>query len=74
MQVPVPDDGEGQVLLCVQVQRVTHDVRTFVFEAEAAGLGRHEPGQYLVLGVESGGGTVERCYTISTTTDVVLDA
>ena len=64
VQVPAPDD-EDQILQCVQVQPVTHDVRTFVFEATGSGLGRHEPGQYLVLGLEIAGETVERCYTIS---------
>lgn len=65
VHVPAADGGEDQILECVQVQHVTHDVRTFVFEAAGSGWGRHQSGQYLVLGVEIGGELVERCYTIS---------
>jgi ferredoxin-NADP reductase len=65
VQVPETDNHNDRILKCVQVQQVTHDVRTFVFEAVEPGLGQHQPGQYLVLGVEIDGEIVERCYTIS---------
>ena len=65
VDVPHAAGGEDQILECVQVQHVTHDVRTFVFEAIEPGLAQHQPGQYLVLGIEIAGEIVERCYTIS---------
>jgi ferredoxin-NADP reductase len=57
------DDDEP--LHCVQVQQITHDVRTFTFETDQPRLAKHEPGQYMVLGVDTGAATAERCYTIS---------
>ncbi|GAA1160283.1 hybrid-cluster NAD(P)-dependent oxidoreductase [Ornithinicoccus hortensis] len=53
------------VLTCTAVTDITHDVRSFSFALPGgAGLLFH-PGQYLTLQLDLDGGTVERCYTIS---------
>ena len=52
-------------LICRQVQDVTHDVKTFLFESSPASLFQHEPGQFVTLQLEIDGRSVSRCYTIS---------
>lgn len=54
-----------QLLVCKQVQRVTHDMKTFVFEPCEPGLFRHEPGQFLTFTFTVGGREIQRCYTLS---------
>jgi len=58
--------GESTTLVCRQVQDVTHDVRTFLFEPERPALFQHEPGQFVTLHLQIDGRPVDRCYTIST--------
>lgn len=53
------------LLRCVQVQHVTADVKTFVFEPADGRMLHHSPGQYLTVTVLVNGCPVERCYTIS---------
>ena len=59
--------GEADIstLICRQVQDVTHDVKTFLFESAPASLFQHEPGQFVTLQLEIDGQSVSRCYTIS---------
>lgn len=56
---------DAEPLQCVQIQRITHDVRSFVFEPLEPRVFRHDAGQYLVIGVTIDGTMVERCYTIT---------
>ncbi len=59
-------DGIESTLVCRQVQDVTHDVKTFLFESADPALFRFEPGQFVTLALQIGGRPVSRCYTIST--------
>ncbi|ASQ99690.1 hybrid-cluster NAD(P)-dependent oxidoreductase [Streptomyces sp. 11-1-2] len=52
-------------LVCRQVRDVTHDMKTFVFEASEPALFRHDPGQYLTFTFEIDGQEIDRCYTLS---------
>lgn len=57
-------------LRCVAALRVTHDVRSFVFEpvvapGQQAGIFHFEPGQFITLLLEIDGMPISRCYTIS---------
>lgn len=56
---------DEELLVCRQVQPVTHDVTTFVFECAEPRLFRHDPGQFLTLTLDIDGRPVQRCYTIS---------
>ena len=62
-----PEQGAvtDQLLVCRDVQRVTSDIKSFVFEPAEPGLFRHDPGQYLTFTFEIDGQEVHRCYTIS---------
>lgn len=59
-------DTDSATLVCRQVQDITHDVRTFLFEPAEPALFRHEPGQFITLALQIDGRAVRRCYTIST--------
>jgi len=59
-------DTDSSTLVCRQVQEITNDVRTFLFEPERPGLFHHEPGQFVTLQLQIDGRPVSRCYTIST--------
>src|SRR5262245_24194877 len=58
------EDGSS-TLVCRQVQDITHDVKTFLFEADQPSLFQHEPGQFVTLQLEIDGRSISRCYTIS---------
>ncbi|MGH3359414.1 MAG: FAD-binding oxidoreductase [Nocardioidaceae bacterium] len=58
------DEIDGP-LRCVRIDDVTHDVKTFGFEAPDGGLLRFRPGQYLTFGFDIDRVQIERCYTIS---------
>jgi ferredoxin-NADP reductase len=58
-------EGDGSTLVCRQVQDITHDVRTFLFEPDRPALFHHEPGQFVTLQLQIDGRPVSRCYTIS---------
>jgi ferredoxin-NADP reductase len=61
---PWPAD-DGSPLRCVQVRQESHDVKTFVLQAEG-GLGfSYLPGQFVTLALPIDGQTVHRCYTLS---------
>jgi ferredoxin-NADP reductase len=62
---PWDDEDTDGLLVCKQIHSLTPDVRTFVFQAPEPRLFRHDPGQFLTLGVDIDGRAVERCYTIS---------
>lgn len=64
--LPVWGENESSTLICRQVQDVTHDVKTFLFEAARPALFQHEPGQFVTLALQIDGRSVNRCYTIST--------
>ena len=53
------------VLICRQVRRETHDVKTFVLEPRQPALFRYKPGQFLTFDFEIGAERVNRCYTIA---------
>lgn len=59
-------ETDGSTLVCRQVQDITHDVRTFLFEPARPALFQHEPGQFVTLQLQIEGRSVSRCYTIST--------
>ncbi len=59
-------DGVHSALVCRQVQDVTHDVKTFLFEPAEPALFQFEPGQFVTLSLQVDGRPVSRCYTIST--------
>lgn len=63
---PVWSDNDDSTLICRQVQDITHDVKTFLFEPAEPAVFHHEPGQFLTLQAVIGGHTLSRCYTIST--------
>jgi ferredoxin-NADP reductase len=57
---------EDQIeLVCRNVLDVTHDVKTFMFEAPADRVFHFEPGQFITLQLEIDGHPINRCYTIS---------
>ncbi|SDC93297.1 Ferredoxin-NADP reductase [Geodermatophilus telluris] len=58
-------EDDSSTLVCRQVQDVTHDVKTFLFEPAEPALFQHEPGQFVTLQLEIDGRPVSRCYTIS---------
>lgn len=58
--------SDHSTLVCRQVQDITHDVRTFLFEPAHPALFRYEPGQFVTLALQIDGRPVSRCYTIST--------
>ena len=64
--LPSWGETDSTTLVCRQVQDITHDVRTFLFEAERPALFHHEPGQFVTLQLQIDGHPVSRCYTIST--------
>ena len=59
-------ETDSSTLVCRQVQDITHDVKTFLFEPAQPALFQHEPGQFVTLQLQIGGRSVSRCYTIST--------
>ncbi len=59
------EEALDQELVLRRRVRVTHDVVTLVLEPTRPGLFAFRPGQFLTLGVEVDGVTMERCYTIS---------
>jgi ferredoxin-NADP reductase len=59
-------EGDHSTLVCRQVQDVTHDVKTFLFEPAHPALFQYEPGQFVTLALQIDGRPVSRCYTIST--------
>jgi ferredoxin-NADP reductase len=58
-------ETDSSTLICRQVQDVTHDVKTFLFEPTRPALFQHEPGQFVTLQLQIDGRLVSRCYTIS---------
>jgi glycine betaine catabolism B len=58
-------DQEEAELICRSVFDITHDVKTFLFEAEGDKVFRFEPGQFITLQLEIDGRPISRCYTIS---------
>ena len=64
--LPVWGDADSSTLICRQVQVITHDVKTFLFEPAQPALFHHEPGQFVTLQLQIDGRAVSRCYTIST--------
>ncbi len=58
-------DDDLAELRCVQVQQITHDVRSFVFAPPPGQQVSFKAGQFITLQLEIDGGHLERCYTIS---------
>ena len=65
-EVPVWGETENTTLVCRQIQEITHDVKTFLFEPGRPALFQHEPGQFVTLQLQIDGRPISRCYTIST--------
>ena len=57
------DDDEE--LVCIDVRRETHDVRTFTFRARDERYFGFQAGQHFTFDVDLGGETLSRCYSIS---------
>jgi Oxidoreductase FAD-binding domain len=58
-------DAEHADLVCRKVLDITHDVKSFLFEAPEGRVFRFDPGQFITLQLEIDGQHVSRCYTIS---------
>ena len=58
-------DAEQSELVCRKVLDITHDVKSFLFEAPEGRVFRFDPGQFVTLQLEIDGRRVSRCYTIS---------
>lgn len=58
-------EEDQAVLVCRQVLQITHDVKSFHFEADSRRPFSFDPGQFITLQVEIGGEAFSRCYTIS---------
>src|SRR5262245_21697774 len=58
-------DAEHEDLVCRKVLDITHDVKSFLFEAPEGRVFRFDPGQFITLQLEIDGQHVNRCYTIS---------
>lgn len=58
-------ESDQTELVCRKVLDITHDVKSFVFEAEAGRVFRFVSGQFVTLRVEVDGKQISRCYTIS---------
>ena len=54
-----------ETLVCCQVRRETHDVKSFFFRSPEGRAFVFEPGQFVTLELEIDGETINRCYTIS---------
>lgn len=52
-------------LVCRNVLDITHDVKSFVFEAAGNQVFRFAPGQFVTVQLEVDGKQISRCYTIS---------
>ena len=57
------DDDEE--LVCIDVRRETHDVRSFTFRARDERYFGFQAGQHFTFDVDLGGETLSRCYSIS---------
>jgi glycine betaine monooxygenase B len=64
--IPVWGELDESALICRQVQDITNDVKTFLFEPVQPAMFQHEPGQFVTLQLQIDGRPVSRCYTIST--------
>jgi glycine betaine catabolism B len=53
-------ETDSSTLICRQVQDVTHDVKTFLFESAQPALFQHEPGQFVTLQLLIDGRAVSR--------------
>lgn len=58
-------DSDEAILVCRSVLDITHDVRSFHFEAADGSAFAFEPGQFVTLHLEIDGQPISRCYTIS---------
>jgi ferredoxin-NADP reductase len=58
-------DQDETELICRSVLDITHDVKTFMLEAEGDKVFHFEPGQFITLQLEIDGHPINRCYTIS---------
>lgn len=60
-------NSEGGLLRCVQVRRETHDVKSFIFEADDPAAWAYLPGQFVTFELSIEGERINRCYTLSST-------
>jgi glycine betaine catabolism B len=58
-------DQDQAELICRAVLDITHDVKTFMFEAAGDRVFHFEAGQFITLQLEINGMPISRCYTIS---------
>jgi glycine betaine catabolism B len=58
-------DAEQTDLACRKVVDITHDVKSFLFEAPEGRVFRFDPGQFVTLHLDIDGRHFSRCYTIS---------
>ena len=59
------EERDRAVLVCRKVLQITHDVKSFHFEAEEGRAFSFEPGQFITLLLEIDNKFFNRCYTIS---------
>lgn len=60
-------NGGRMNMRCLRVEAETHDVATFVFQAEQPMLFGFRPGQFVTIEPVIDGRTVPRCYSVSST-------
>ncbi|WP_371573255.1 2Fe-2S iron-sulfur cluster-binding protein [Streptomyces sp. NBC_01314] len=58
-------EEDQAVLVCRKVLEITHDVKSFHFEADGHRTFSFDPGQFVTLQLEIDGAAFTRCYTIS---------
>ena len=59
------EEDDQAELVCRAVLDITHDVKTFMFEAPDGKVFHFEPGQFITLQLEIDGQPINRCYTVS---------
>jgi glycine betaine catabolism B len=62
---PKWNPNADEKLVCCQVRRETHDVKSFLFRTRTPSLFRFRPGQFITLELMINGENINRCYTIS---------
>lgn len=57
--------SDKSVLVCCRIVDETHDVKTFIFNANTGVPFSFEPGQFITISVDINSQSLSRCYTIS---------
>lgn len=63
--LPLWDSDKENTLVCCQVRRETHDVKSFYFSPLKPSIFKFQPGQFITLELPIDGEIINRSYTIS---------